>query len=81
MVYVPDLTGRTFVEAQSMLADRGLNIKVVGNKSGLNTPGVVVYSQSIDSGTLIEAGSVVELIFENPNDFDKTDYVDIEKPN
>ena len=81
MVYVPDLTGRTFVEAQSMLADRGLNIKVVGNKSGLNTPGVVVYSQSIDSGTLVEAGSVVELIFENPNDFDKTDYVDIEKPN
>lgn len=81
MVYVPDLTGRTLIEARSMLAERGLNVKIVGNKNDLNKTGVVVYSQSVDSGTLIEAGSVVELIFENPSDFDKTDYVDIEKQN
>ncbi len=76
MTTVPDLTGYTAVAARSVLAERGLNVKIIGNKNNLNKPGVVVYSQSIDSGTLVEAGTVIELIFENPTDFENPDYIE-----
>ena len=71
-VTVPNLTGMTAVAANGTLTNIGLNIKITGNKNYVSGKGVVVYSQSIPAGTVVEKGTVVELIFEYPDDSDNT---------
>lgn len=71
-VKVPNLKGMTAVAANGTLANLGLNIKIVGSKQYISGKGVVVYSQSIEPGTTVEKGTVVELIFEYPDDADRT---------
>lgn len=71
-VKVPDLTGMSAVAANGTLANLNLNIKIVGNKNYLSGKGVVVYSQSIEPGTVVEEGTVIEIIFEYPDDGEKT---------
>lgn len=71
-VKVPNLSGMTAVAANGTLANLNLNVKIVGNKNYLSGKGVVVYSQSIEPGTVVEEGTVIELIFEYPDDGDKT---------
>ena len=75
-VYVPDLTGSNLIRARGYLAELGLNVKIVGNKSNLNGEGVVVYSQSIEAGTKVKKGTVIELIFATPDDFENPDYIE-----
>ena len=71
-VKVPNLSGMTAVAANGTLANLNLNVKIIGNKNYLSGKGVVVYSQSIEPGTVVEEGTVVELIFEYPDDGDRT---------
>ena len=71
-VKVPDLTGMSAVAANGTLANLNLNVKIVGNKNYLSGKGVVVYSQSIEPGTVVEEGTVIEIIFEYPDDGDST---------
>lgn len=67
-VKVPNLKGMTAVAANGTLANLGLNIKIIGNKNYTGGKGVVVYSQSIEPGTVVEKGTVIEIIFEYPED-------------
>ena len=67
-VKVPNLKGMTAVAANGTLANLGLNIKIIGNKKHMSGKGVVVYSQSIEPGTVVEKGTVIEIIFEYPED-------------
>jgi len=59
-VVVPDLTGRTYQSAKSMLEDRGLYIKSPSAQGGSK---MVAFSQSISAGTEVEPGTVVEVRF------------------
>ena len=78
-VTVPDLSGSNLIRARGYLAELGLNVKIVGNKSDLNKDGVVVYRQSVEPGTRVKRGTVVELIFVNPEDFENPDYIEEEE--
>jgi stage V sporulation protein D (sporulation-specific penicillin-binding protein) len=59
-VTVPDLLGRTYNSAKSQLEDHGLYMKA--SLQG-NTSKMVVFSQSIEAGTEVEPGTVVEVRF------------------
>lgn len=59
-VTVPDVLGRTYNSAKSQLEDHGLYMKA--SLQG-NTNKIVVFSQSIEAGTEVEPGTVVEVRF------------------
>ena len=67
-----DLRGMTAVAANGTLANLNLNVKIVGNKNYLSGKGVVVYSQSVEPGEVVEEGTVIEIIFKYPDDGDMT---------
>jgi serine/threonine-protein kinase len=58
-VMVPNLLGSTLSEAQTMLADAHLEVKVKTKKS--DAPENQVIEQSIESETEVDAGTVVEI--------------------
>lgn len=55
---VPDLTGKTADAANKMLIAAGLNIRIKGASNGSTA---TVISQSIEAGTTVNAGEVVEI--------------------
>ena len=58
---VPNVIGMTAAEANSVITNAGLNIKVTGG--GLDQAGAVVISQSIPDGIMVPLGSIVEVKF------------------
>jgi stage V sporulation protein D (sporulation-specific penicillin-binding protein) len=59
-VVVPDVMGRTYSSAKSLLEDRGLYMKAPGVDNSSN---MVAFSQSIAADTEVEPGTVVEVRF------------------
>ena len=55
---VPSVIGLTAEAANKALTDAGLNVRFSGTTIG---SGTVVYSQSIDVGTVVAKGTVVEI--------------------
>ncbi len=62
---VPDLTGKTAVSANEMLANYGLNIRISGTNNYLSGSGAVAIAQSHAPGTVVEKGTVITVTFRN----------------
>ncbi len=62
-VKVPDFTGLTVSEANSVAASANLNIEITGNN--LSAANIVAYRQSVNAETEVEAGTVVTVAFKN----------------
>ena len=60
---VPNLVGKTAAQANAMLINQGLNIKIVGNPSHLTGKDLKVVSQNVAAGTRVAKGEVITLIF------------------
>lgn len=63
-VEVPNIQGRTYSSAKSMLEAQGLYIKAPGVDNASN---MVAFSQSIEAGTLVDPGTVIEVRFRDNN--------------
>ena len=63
-VEVPDVQGRTYSAAKSMLEAQGLYMKAPGVS---NTSNMVAFSQSFEAGTLVDPGTVIEVRFRDNN--------------
>ena len=74
MVTVPDLSGRTAVAANELLASRNLNIRIQGTNNYLSGTGAVAIAQSIPAGTKVEAGTIITVTFRNKDDVDYGDW-------
>lgn len=62
MVEVPDVIGKTAIEANQILTNRSLNLEIVGqDEEGAST---VVVTQDPPAGTEVEIGSIVTIHFE-----------------
>ena len=64
-VEVPDFSGLTISQANSLAADYNLNIEISGNN--LSNAAVVAYRQSVEPQTSVEAGAVITVSFKNIN--------------
>lgn len=62
-VKVPDFTGLTVNEANSLAAAHNINIELSGNS--LSSSNIVAYRQSVEEGTEVEQGTVVTVTFKN----------------
>jgi stage V sporulation protein D (sporulation-specific penicillin-binding protein) len=62
---VPDLSGKTAVAANEILANRGLNIRIVGTNNYMSGSGAVAVAQSHAPGTEVEKGTVITITFRN----------------
>lgn len=62
-VTVPDFTGLTVAQANSLAANSGLNIEISGNAS--SDALVVAYKQSEEQGKQVDAGTVVIVSFKS----------------
>lgn len=62
-VKMPDFTGLTISEANSVAAANNINIEISGNN--LSASNVVAYRQSVDVNSEVEIGSVVTVTFKN----------------
>ena len=69
-VTVPNVVGLTAVVANQKLIDAGLNIRIRGNNSYLSSLEKIT-SQSIKAGNSVPVGTVVEIFFGNPEDYDQ----------
>ena len=67
-VTVPDLSGKTAVAANETLANRRLNIRVLGTNNYLSGTGAVAISQDPAPGTVVDAGTVVTVTFRSKDD-------------
>ena len=65
MVTVPDLSGKTAVTANEMLATRGLNIRIEGTNNYMSGSGAVAIAQSHPAGSQVERGTVITVTFRN----------------
>ncbi|MBP1758727.1 MAG: penicillin-binding protein [Firmicutes bacterium] len=63
-VAVPDVQGRTYSSAKSQLEGKGLYIKAPGVDNASN---MVAFSQSIEPGTMVDPGTVIEVRFRDNN--------------
>ena len=72
-VIVPDVTGMSAVAANQTLINAGLNIRIFGTKNYLSGTGATVISQSIQGGTAVARGTVVEVTFRYLDDEDYAD--------
>ena len=64
-VTVPDLSGKTAVSANEILANYGLNIRIAGTNNYMSGSGAVAISQSHAPGTEVERGTVITVTFRN----------------
>ena len=64
-VTVPDLSGKTAVSANEILANHGLNIRIAGTNNYMSGSGAVAISQSHAPGTEVERGTVITVTFRN----------------
>lgn len=62
LVTVPDVRGKTAAQAREILGQYGLYLKVGGSSSYMSATAVAA-SQSINVGTSVERGTVVECLF------------------
>ncbi len=60
-VEVPDLQGFTATDANEALTNRGLNYVAVG--ASTDRSDVLVLSQSIEAGTMVDVGTVIQLTY------------------
>ncbi len=63
MVTVPNVMDRGAVDANKIVIDEGLNIRILGTPAYLSGTGVKVIAQSIAPGTLVPRGTVLEVTF------------------
>ena len=70
MVTVPDLMGKTAVAANESLANRDLNIRIMGTNNYLSGTGAVAIAQDPPAGTQVEAGTVITVTFRNQDPSD-----------
>ncbi|MBQ7741014.1 MAG: PASTA domain-containing protein [Eubacterium sp.] len=61
-VKVPDFTGLSVGEANSVAGEHGLNIEVKGS---VGSSDVIAYRQSVDKGSQVEIGTVISVSFKN----------------
>ena len=64
-VTVPDLSGKTAVAANEILANYGLNIRIAGTNNYMSGSGAVAVVQSHAPGTEVEIGTVITVTFRN----------------
>lgn len=64
-VTVPDLSGKTAVAANEILANFGLNIRIAGTNNYMSGSGAVAVAQSHAPGTEVERGTVITVTFRN----------------
>lgn len=60
-VTVPDVKGRSAAQANALLINAGLNIRISGHNTG--KPDVLAYSQTPEAGTKVKPGTVVTVVF------------------
>ena len=65
LVTVPDLSGKTAVSANQILANYGLNIRIAGTNNYMSGSGAVAVTQSHAPGTQVEKGTVITVTFRN----------------
>jgi beta-lactam-binding protein with PASTA domain len=65
LVTVPDLSGKTAVSANQILANYGLNIRIAGTNNYMSGSGAVAVAQSHAPGTQGEKGTVITVTFRN----------------
>ncbi len=64
-VTVPDLSGKTAVAANEILANYGLNIRIAGTNNYMSGSGAVAVAQSHAPGSVVERGTVITVTFRN----------------
>ncbi len=64
-VTVPDLSGKSAVTANEILANHGLNIRIEGTNNYMSGSGAVAVAQSHAPGTTVERGTVITVTFRN----------------
>ncbi|MBR2020578.1 MAG: PASTA domain-containing protein [Clostridia bacterium] len=69
-VRVPDVKGMTALAANQTLINAGLNIRILGTSNYLSGNGATVIAQSLEAGSEVPRGSVVEVTFRYLNDTD-----------
>lgn len=69
-VIVPDVTGMTALAANQTLVNAGLNIRILGTKNYIYGFQPTVIAQSIEKGTTVARGTVVEITFRFLDDTD-----------
>lgn len=62
-VAVPDFTGLSISEAKNAAQSKNLNIRIGGNS--LTNENVVAYSQSVQKGSKVDAGTVIDVSFKS----------------
>lgn len=72
-VTVPDLIGKSASGAMGSLENAGLNIRIKGTKNYLTGKGATVISQSVEAGTQVPRGTVIEVNFRALSDEDMDD--------
>jgi subtilisin-like proprotein convertase family protein/cytochrome c553 len=76
---VPDLTGQGLLEARAALLDAGLDIGTLQTeqrppppqKPLIRDPAVMVLSQSVPAGTLVDPGTTIGVVVSRPEDADR----------
>lgn len=69
-VRVPNVTGMSAASANQTLIDAGLNIRIHGTKNYLSGKGATVIKQSLDAGSEVPRGTLVEVTFRYLDDED-----------
>lgn len=69
-VKVPNVIGKTAAAANQLLINAGLNIRITGTKSSLDTSGALVITQSPAAGEEVAPGSVIVLTFRSESETD-----------
>ena len=64
-VTMPDLSGKTAVAANEILANFGLNIRIAGTNNYMSGSGAVAVAQSHAPGSEVERGTVITVTFRN----------------
>lgn len=64
-VTVPDVSGKTAVSANEILANHGLNIRIEGTNNYMSGSGAIAVAQSHAPGSEVERGTVITVTFRN----------------
>ena len=67
---VPDVSGKSAVSANEILANHGLNIRIEGTNNYMSGSGAIAVAQSHAPGTQVERGTVITVTFRNQEEED-----------